>query len=163
MQSDHEGSDRIHVRGVIDSAWPASKFQPAPPPSGLPHRRVGKKPAPPYEFSTWKIRSPSPKNLRPQDGNSVASLVENLLSNDHRNDLGIYQCAKWDRMFAHACDLRKHLLLHTGGKPHKCPNCEKAFARRYVLNYHITSRYKSMWCESIMLRKDMLEMPEGVW
>ena len=124
--------------GGEDSAWPASKFQPAPPPSGLPHRRVGKKPAPPYEFSTWKIRSPSPKNLRPQDVNSVASLIENLLSNDHRNDLGIYQCAKWDRMFAQACDLRKHLLLHTGGKPHKCPNCEKAFARRYVLNYHIT-------------------------
>lgn len=35
------------------------------------------------------------------------------------------------------CSLSKHMLLHSGCKPEKCPYCPKTFARRSVLVIHI--------------------------
>ncbi|KAI9472952.1 hypothetical protein BDB00DRAFT_860798 [Zychaea mexicana] len=38
--------------------------------------------------------------------------------------------------FARPHDLKRHQLLHSGIKPHKCPHCDRRFARRDALRRH---------------------------
>ncbi|XP_055371904.1 zinc finger protein 879-like [Condylostylus longicornis] len=50
-----------------------------------------------------------------------------------------YICHICDRNFLGITDLKRHLLVHTGEKPHKCPNCDKTFRQTVCLKNHIAA------------------------
>ncbi|XP_071445678.1 zinc finger protein 431-like isoform X2 [Hetaerina americana] len=48
-----------------------------------------------------------------------------------------YKCAICLRSFPLKNKLKRHLLIHTGERPHKCPVCPKAFTLKQYLQKHV--------------------------
>ena len=49
----------------------------------------------------------------------------------------IYRCQICARPFKFSGDLKRHILRHTGEKPHKCPSCDYHCARQDNLKKHM--------------------------
>ena len=49
----------------------------------------------------------------------------------------MHACAKCNKTFLQAGNLKKHLLIHSGEKPHKCNECNKLFTQAGDLRMHI--------------------------
>jgi uncharacterized Zn-finger protein len=47
------------------------------------------------------------------------------------------QCPYCPKKFYRRDHLKKHILVHTGEKPHACPHCTKAFTQKQSLKLHI--------------------------
>ncbi|XP_059184574.1 zinc finger and SCAN domain-containing protein 2-like [Centropristis striata] len=67
---------------------------------------------------------------------SAGSYVEPLESHreDNPEDTLCYICGK---TFSKKCHLKRHMLIHTGQKPHSCKECGKTFARVECLRVHM--------------------------
>ena len=48
-----------------------------------------------------------------------------------------FQCKSCAKVFTEAGGLKKHVVIHTGEKPHKCDTCGKAFTRADSLKTHL--------------------------
>ncbi len=50
---------------------------------------------------------------------------------------GRFSCSLCSRVWPSRSALEKHLLVHSGDKPHACPVCEKRFSQVSHVNYHV--------------------------
>merc|ERR1719471_146742 len=48
-----------------------------------------------------------------------------------------HPCDICGKKFTRPQHVIRHKLLHTGEKPHSCPNCDKSFAREDKLKHHL--------------------------
>ena len=48
-----------------------------------------------------------------------------------------HPCDICGKKFTRPQHVIRHKLLHTGEKPHACPNCDKSFAREDKLKHHL--------------------------
>lgn len=62
-------------------------------------------------------------------------------------------CTLCDKNFSKTFSLNRHMLLHTGEKPHKCPTCGKAFIQKTDLERHLTTHSDILNFECIDCKK----------
>lgn len=55
----------------------------------------------------------------------------------------IYKCNICEKEVAHVSNFKKHLLVHTGGRPFSCTACDKTFKRKIHMEEHILSAHES--------------------
>ena len=46
-------------------------------------------------------------------------------------------CAECGDCFKHKCDLKKHMVIHTGERPFTCSLCNKSFGLKGDLKHHM--------------------------
>ena len=58
-------------------------------------------------------------------------------------------CPLCSRQFGHRGKLNRHVLSHTGEKPHPCPLCDARFRSNYALQRHVNSHSgaKKYFCD----------------
>ncbi|XP_023012189.2 uncharacterized protein isoform X1 [Leptinotarsa decemlineata] len=76
------------------------------------------------------------KHSCPFCGNKKNSsrFVEHILSHT-----GKFECKICEKKFNSESWLRKHILIHSEDRPHRCPNCSKGFIQTSSLKYHLTT------------------------
>lgn len=47
-----------------------------------------------------------------------------------------YNCHLCSKVFGWSTDLKRHILVHTGERPFKCPKCSACFTRNFLLQKH---------------------------
>ncbi|KAK7930370.1 hypothetical protein WMY93_006765 [Mugilogobius chulae] len=52
-----------------------------------------------------------------------------------------HSCPDCGKEFKRTMDLRRHVLIHTGEKPHKCSVCEKCFTQKGALTKHLKTQH----------------------
>lgn len=72
-----------------------------------------------------------------------------------------YKCLECKSAFFRGCDLKKHMLIHTGAKDFKCTVCSKYFAKKSTLNQHMRihnndTRFKCTICGQAFVQKPSL-------
>ncbi|KOG96270.1 Met31p [Saccharomyces eubayanus] len=99
-----------------------------------------------------RIRRSSPLNSVIQENGSNVEATENMAkglirdseaqtknfgsSEQHREGMQLYSCAKCQLKFSRSSDLRRHEKVHSLVLPHICSNCGKGFARKDALKRH---------------------------
>lgn len=62
----------------------------------------------------------------------------------HRSERQRYQCSQCSYSTPKSFNLKQHLLVHTGEKPHKCHICQKSFQQKSGLKVHLRLHYGEM-------------------
>jgi len=81
-------------------------------------------------------------NLLKVDKNKFFECDQFNLDNDIKNDknhknIKIFQCEICNKNYSNKNNLKNHLSIHTGNKPHKCNICQKSFRLKRTLTEHI--------------------------
>jgi len=91
-----------------------------------------------YSYYHLQFRVPVVESLRMRRPGGSETGQENPPFNRPQDR---YACSYCSKSFMHICNLKRHLLIHTGEKPHKCPFCSYranvySCLRRHVLTIH---------------------------
>ncbi|CAL1600821.1 unnamed protein product [Knipowitschia caucasica] len=54
-----------------------------------------------------------------------------------RRNAQLYECLTCGRVLSNNAGLRRHMVIHTGMRPHQCPVCGRGFTQRGNLNTHM--------------------------
>ncbi|CAL4130527.1 unnamed protein product [Meganyctiphanes norvegica] len=89
-------------------------------------------------------------------GNDLVKLEISYLKKKH------YQCSECGKKFSYKCDLRVHLMTHTGEQPYKCSQCDKAFSMLRNQKSHMKTHsdekpYQCSQCEKSFSMKSKLK------
>ncbi len=68
-------------------------------------------------------------------------------------------CQICEKQFSSICDLRRHMVKHTGEKPYKCEYCHKGYSQRGDLKRHLVAhtgqgQFNCINCGRSFVRKD---------
>ncbi|XP_071445673.1 uncharacterized protein [Hetaerina americana] len=73
-----------------------------------------------------------------------------------------HKCPECPRRFRYPCDVRIHMVVHTGEKPFKCEICSRNFGTKQTLEHHMYSHtdekpFKCEICAKGFIRKEHLQ------
>lgn len=96
-------------------------------------------------FVTWVTNRASVKvvefNVITKNRKSVTN--EKLTNQKHGNFLPLFhKCHICSCQFRKQCDLKRHLVVHTGERLHKCTTCSKSFGLSSTLKQHMLTHTK---------------------
>lgn len=55
-----------------------------------------------------------------------------------------FTCDVCQKRFSFKCNLKAHMLIHSGARPFECNICKKAFAYKHVLKRHMIVHQSNM-------------------
>jgi hypothetical protein len=56
-----------------------------------------------------------------------------------------HTCHDCGKKFARICDLQRHIWMHTGEKPYACSHCDMKFRIPGNRNQHVEAKHKNLW------------------
>lgn len=78
----------------------------------------------------WQTRAPVPGT------DTAVNLLMNSIFVSVSDERKV-ECTQCDRRFFNAGELKRHMQVHTGERPHPCPYCNKRLSSPYALKGHI--------------------------
>ena len=70
---------------------------------------------------------------------SPSTLEQNFKT---KNSKALFICSICKKPFANSVPLKTHMRVHTGEKPHTCPQCTKLFSHLSNLRRHLKSSHR---------------------
>uniref|UniRef100_A0A0K8UIX7 Zinc finger protein 91 n=2 Tax=Bactrocera latifrons TaxID=174628 RepID=A0A0K8UIX7_BACLA len=66
-----------------------------------------------------------------------ATNMQHIIKKRVKNSPQLYKCNICKAKFRKQCDLKRHLVVHTGERLHKCATCDKSFSLSSTLKQHM--------------------------
>ena len=92
-----------------------------------------------------------------------------MLSKKYKSKKKLYKCSDCEKQFKNACDLKRHLVVHSKEKNFLCEHCNTTFTMKQNLLRHIQmqhneealERYKCQYCGNDFKDKSSLKTHES--
>eukprot|EP00092_Neocalanus_flemingeri_P017356 GFUD01018771.1.p1 GENE.GFUD01018771.1~~GFUD01018771.1.p1 ORF type:complete len:448 (+),score=64.03 GFUD01018771.1:73-1416(+) len=98
----------------------------------------------------------------PSDLISNESLIKSLYGKVYKKKKKSFKCSNCMKTFKALCDIKRHLLIHTGEKAFECMHCISKFSRKENLDRHLLQHagvkaFQCSLCTSAFSQKQSLD------